>query len=349
MARIIYGVSGQGFGHAARSQEVIAHLMSQGHEVLVFTYNQGVSMLQGVCPLYEIPGLGLSYRNNKLLYWKTLTSNIKQLMKNPRKWPKILTTFRDFDPDIVITDFEPLSALLAKIERKPLISLDNQHQLTNTRIGVPARYQKDFIADKLVIKSLIWRAQKYLVTSFFETPITKKNTQIFPPIVRKQVLSLVPTTGDYILVYAGAHFDNVLRVLRKTQMRYVVFSATKHADEPNITFKKHGDPEWLSLLAGCRAVIGTAGLSLISESLYLGKPYFALPIRRQIEQIINALYLQRLGYGTYSERISVAAVNDFITHIPQYQKHLVGYPRQQDNPLFAVLDRTISELLPSPR
>jgi uncharacterized protein (TIGR00661 family) len=345
MARILYGVSGQGFGHAARSQEVIAHLLSQRHEVFVFTYSQGVSMLQGAYPLYEIPGLGLSYRNNKLLYWKTLTSNIKQLMKNPRKWPKILATFRDFDPDIVITDFEPLSALLAKIEGKPLISIDNQHQLTNTRISVPTRYQKDFIGDKLVIKSLIRRAHAYLVTSFFETPIIKKNTQIFPPIIRKEVLSLRPTSGEYILVYAGAHFDNVLRVLRRTQMRYIVFSATKHTDEPNITFKKHGDPEWLPLLAGCQAVIGTAGLSLISESLYLGKPYFALPIRRQIEQIVNALYLERLGYGAYSERVSAAAINDFIANISQYQAHLATYPRQYDNPLFAALDGGINELL----
>ena len=77
MAKIIYGVSGQGFGHATRSKEVLTHLVEQGHEVLVFTYGQALFFLKDEFKVFEIPGLELSYRNNELTYLGTIIKNTK--------------------------------------------------------------------------------------------------------------------------------------------------------------------------------------------------------------------------------------------------------------------------------
>ena len=297
MAKIIYGVAGQGFGHSTRSREVLQYLISKGHQVLVFTYGQALFFLDEEFDVFEIPGLGLTYKNNKLIYWQTIYQNMYQVARQSRHWPKILKKFRDFDPDITITDFEPLTAILAKLQRVPLISLDNQHQLTNTKISIPGQYKKDLLADKLVIKSMVWGAKYYLVTTFFETPLRRQDTFLFPPIVRQEVKNLIPQDEGYILVYQNSDFNSLVKVLQLINQKFVVFGANKKGVLGNIEFKDYSSHEWLRYLVNCRAIIGTAGLSLISEALYLKKPYLAVPIKKQTEQMINAKYLKAMGYG----------------------------------------------------
>jgi len=49
--------------------------------------------------------------------------------------------------------------------------------------------------------------------------------------------------------------------------------------EGNILFKKPGMAAFLRALAGAKAVIANARFSLVSEALYLGKPYLAMPVK----------------------------------------------------------------------
>lgn len=342
MAKIIYGVSGQGFGHSTRSREVLRYLVSKGHQVLVFTYGQALFFLDEEFDVFEVPGLGLIYKNNKLIYWQTIYQNIYQVAKQSRYWNKILKKFRSFDPDIVITDFEPLTALLAKLQRVPLISLDNQHQLTNTKIKVDKRHRKDLLADKLVIKSLVWGAKYYLVTTFFETPSRRKDTFLFSPIVRKEIRQLIPQDQDYILVYQNSDFEGLIKILNSIDKKFVIFGANKKGALGNIEFKDYSSHEWLKYLANCQAIIATAGLSLISEALYLKKPYLAIPIKKQTEQLVNARYLQELGYGREMMKNNAKEIKDFIRNIPEFKKNLAKYKEKNELAIFRKLDQLIS-------
>ena len=108
MAKIIYGVSGQGFGHAARSKEILGFLAKQGHQILVFTYDQGLFLLNGPeadWEVFEIPGLNLSYKDNRLRYWRTVYKNTEKVFLKVDNWAEILKKFKDFKPDLAITDF----------------------------------------------------------------------------------------------------------------------------------------------------------------------------------------------------------------------------------------------------
>ena len=108
MAKILYGLSGQGFGHSTRSKETIRHLIDAGHEIKIFTYGQALFMLKKDFDdiIYEIPGLTLSYKNNRLVYSKTILDNTKKIIKQARHWNKISKEFSAFNPDIIITDFQ---------------------------------------------------------------------------------------------------------------------------------------------------------------------------------------------------------------------------------------------------
>ena len=63
--------------------------------------------------------------------------------------------------------------------------------------------------------------------------------------------------------------------------------------------------------ASKKAVIATAGFTLISEALYLHKPYLALPMQGQFEQELNAFQLESLGYGKNVTEVSAEAIGDF--------------------------------------
>ncbi|MFA5124605.1 MAG: MJ1255/VC2487 family glycosyltransferase [Patescibacteria group bacterium] len=340
--RIIYGLAGQGFGHSARSREILKHLAAAGHDIKVFTYGQGAFFLHHDFDVFEIPGLTLSYKNNKVRYFKTLLDNTKKVYGQTRQWNKIKKVFKDFAPELVITDFEPLTALLAKKFRLPLISIDNQHQLTNTEIQINKKHLKDLMADKAIIKLVIWSAKYYLVTSFFKTKIKKKNTYLFAPIIRQEVLDMQPAKDDYFLVYEGADMGRLTELFKRLPYKFVVFGPQRQGHEGNIVFKHFDTHEWLMYLNRCRAVIGTAGLSLLSEAIYLKKPYLALPIKHQVEQLINAQYLQRLGYGQFSYDLTSEEFEDFVAHLPQYEERLAFAEACGNKELFEKLDEIIA-------
>ncbi|MDP3963195.1 MAG: glycosyltransferase family protein, partial [bacterium] len=79
MANILYGVAGEGSGHAARAIEVIRHLIGRGHKVVVLSHDRGFSYLEGSCDVRTIFGLQLAYKEQKIQYRKTLLKNITKI------------------------------------------------------------------------------------------------------------------------------------------------------------------------------------------------------------------------------------------------------------------------------
>ncbi|MFA6919013.1 MAG: glycosyltransferase family protein [Patescibacteria group bacterium] len=341
MARIIYGVAGQGFGHSTRSKEMIKHLVNQGHQVLVMTYGQALFFLEKDFEVLEIPGFVLSYKNNKLSYWETIFKNTKQLLKQTKNWKDISQKFKAFKPDMAITDFEPLTCLLAKQNKIPLLSIDNQHQLTNTKISCKG-HKKDLLAAQIIVKSMVWGAKKYFVTTFYKTPLLRKDTYIFPPIVRQEVLDLKTERQDYILIYQNSDFDHLINIYKKIPEKFIVFGLNKEGTDKNITYKNYSLNEWLNYLANCKAIIATAGLSLMCEALYLKKPLLAIPIDQQVEQVINAQYLQAKGYGRYTLNFCLEDYHEFKKNLPLYEKNLETYEHKDNSLILQKLDEVVN-------
>lgn len=341
MAKIIYGVSGQGFGHSTRSKEIIRFLTEQGHQVLVLTYGQALAFLDKDFDVLEVPGLFLSYRNNRVSYFRTAAKNTIQLIKRSAKWLPILQRVREFGADLAITDFESTTCLLALTEKLPLISIDNQHQITRTKISCKA-CQRDMPGTKFIVRSMVWGAQKYFITTFYETPVTKSNTFVFPPIIRREVLALEPTLGDYILVYQNSSFDKNIDIYRQSGEKFVIVGAGREGREGNLEFRGYSpDADFMQLLAGAKAVIATAGLSLMTESLYLRKPYLALPVDKQVEQVLNAHYLKSLGYGDFTHDLTAEQLRSFLDKLENYRAKLADYPYRDNSAIFQKLEETI--------
>ena len=297
MANILYGVNGEGSGHSTRAKEVISHLQKQGHKIHVVSFDRGLRNLRESFPVKEIFGLRLTYVNNRVRYKRTLASNLVKAPRAARSIRELSHLVEEENIDLVITDFEPLTCHVGHRKRLPVIAIDNQHAITNTSVSLPRGFKRDVAATKLVTRMMTPHADAYLVLSFFSAPVRKRNTFLFPPIVRQEVLSTRPKAGDHVLVYVTSPAKELAALLKQIRCKFVAYGFGTEGQDGTVLFKKPSMDGFLRDLSTAKAVIANAGFSLVSEALYLGKPYLAMPVQNQFEQTFNAYYLDKLGYG----------------------------------------------------
>jgi uncharacterized protein (TIGR00661 family) len=341
MANILYGVNGEGSGHSTRAKEVISHLQQQGHKLHVVSFDRGLRNLSESFPVKEIFGLSLTYVNNRVRYKRTLASN---LIKAPRAARSLKTLSHLVDEEnieLVITDFEPLTCHVGHRKRLPVIAIDNQHAITNTVVSLPRGFARDVAAVRLVTRMMTPHADAYFVLSFFSAPVKRRNTFLFPPIVRQEVLSAKAQTGDYVLVYVTSPAKELAALLKQVRCKFVAYGFGTEGQDGNILFKKPSMDGFLSDLAGAKAVIANAGFSLVSEALYLGKPYLAIPVKNQFEQTFNAYYVGKLGYGAWWQDLGKEQIESFLFNLPLYAENLQSYSRAGNGAILAKLDELI--------
>src|SRR5579864_930758 len=343
MANILYGVNGEGSGHSSRAREVITHLEAQGHRVYVASFDRGYSNLKNDFDVVEIDGLRLAYVHNRVRYGKTVVRNLLRMPQVTRRVRALGRMATDWNLDLVISDFEPITCHFGHKLGIPVITIDNQHILTDTEISYPREYRKEAAAAKLVTRLMTPRARARLVISFFRARIKKKkSTFLFSPILRQQVLKASPHDGEALLVYVTSGAAELADLLKTVPCHFICYGFNREGQDQNLEFRKPGLDSFLSDLSHCRAVIANAGFSLISEALYLGKPYLAWPVKRQFEQVFNAYYIGKTGYGAYWDDLSKERVESFLFNLESYREKLADYPRADNSALFAKLDGLIA-------
>jgi uncharacterized protein (TIGR00661 family) len=343
MANILYGVNGEGSGHSTRAQEVISHLIAQGHTVHVASFDRGLRNLQEHFAVTEIYGLRLAYVNNQVRYGRTLTKNLLSVRQRAKSIALLSELVEARKIQLVITDFEPLTCHVGRHQRLPVISIDNQHCLTNTDVSYPGKYRRDAAVTKLVTRIMTPRADAYLVTSFFAARVKRPRTFLFPPILRERVLQAASTTGEPVLVYVTSPAPALAKLLGSVRCPFVAYGFGREGQSGNVLYRKPGMDKFLEDLIGAKAVIANAGFSLMTEALHLGKPYLAIPIEHQFEQIFNAYWLDKMGYGTYWEELNKERVESFLYNLPGYSERLKAYPRQGNAALLDKLCSLIAE------
>jgi uncharacterized protein (TIGR00661 family) len=345
MANILYGVNGEGSGHSTRAKEVISHLQQRGHKLHIVSFDRGLRNLSESFAVTEIFGLSLSYVNNRVRYKRTVAGN---LIKAPRAARSLKALSRLVDEnkiDLVITDFEPLSCHVGRRHRLPVIAIDNQHTITNASVTLPRGFKRDVAATRLVTRMMTPHADAYLALSFFPAPVRKRNTFLFPPILRQEVLSATAQSGDYVLIYVTSPAKELAALLKQVRCKFIAYGFGIESQEGNVRFKQPSMDGFLRDLAGAKAVIANAGFSLVSEALHLGKPYLAIPVKKQFEQTFNAYYVDKLGYGAWWEDVGKEQIESFLFNLPFYSGNLSSYPRAGNGAILAKVDELIGTLI----
>lgn len=343
---ILYGVASEGMGHAIRSKPVIEHL-SKNNKVLVLSDRGAFDLLKKYFQAKKIENLYIKYSNEKVSYFRTFLYNFirfpKIIFKNKST---LLKEVKEFSPDIVISDFDPITAYYASINKIPLIYINNQHIATNTEVTKEGSFLSRNLTN-LVINLFSPQANRYFITTFFYPKIKDNKTTLVPPIVREEVIKAKSKEGKHILIYLrksyNYDFEKIKQDLKGVNERFIVYGLDIEKKEGNITFKKFSDKGIIKDLEECKGIISGAGFTIISEALYLKKPILALPVKKQQEQLLNSVYLKRLGYGDYSFSLNKEVIVNFIKNLQDYQKKVKKYQSEDNKKLFSLLDKEINK------
>ncbi len=351
--RILYGVVGDGMGHAIRSAVVIDHLLAQGHEVHIVASGRATPYLeQRFGETTEIWGLGLVMKDNEISKRLTAAHNISGALTGlPGNVVQFFDVEAEFDPELVISDFESWSWFFGKLFRVPVVCIDNIQIINRCHHdeSIIAGDWDDFRLTKSIVKARTPQAARYLITTFFYPEVKKKRTELMPPILRPSILAAEPTEGDHLLVYQTSEtFSDLPALLERLDLPVYVYGLrrdiTEEVREGNITYKPFSDEGFVADLASARGVVASAGFTLLSEAVHLGKPYLATPVRGQFEQVLNARYLHELGYGTYDERLDLDTLREFQANLDRYEENLRSYERHGNDVLFGRVDELIDQV-----
>jgi uncharacterized protein (TIGR00661 family) len=352
LVKILYGVVGEGMGHATRSAVVLSHLIDTGHEVRVVVSGKAHDFLKDrfsekkSITVEEIDGLTLRYFGNRLdragsLFWN-LRSAPKAIRKNIKVYRKVAE--EGFRPELVISDFESFAALYALRHGIPVVSIDNM-QIIN-RCKHPKAIKKgkgfDFRLVRLAVKAKVPNAYHYLISTFFYPPVRRKFTTLVPPILRDEVRSAKREPRDHIVVYQRAVGEKALvKMLKTLPFPFRVYGAESDGEDENVTLRRFSGEGFLEDLRTARAVVAGGGFSLMSEAVSLRVPMLSIPIEHQYEQELNARYLQHLNYGRWSCKLTAGVIEGFMRETDACVEALQGYEPQDNSRLFACLDELV--------
>lgn len=282
--RILYAIQGTGNGHLSRAMDVIPCLLKHGEVDILVSGIQGDLVLPYQLS-YKMRGLSFIFgKSGGVDIWKTcVKSNIKKLIKEINSLPVE-------DYDLVINDFEPVSAWACYVKDVPCIGLS--HQSAVLAEEAPKTDYKDIVG-KLILKNYAPNTVQY----GFHFKSYAEN--IFTPVIRKQVRYQEINNQGHYTVYLPAYDDSRLIATLSTfkDVTWDVFS--KHNYRPfrtrNVSVKPIHNEKFIKSMANSEGILCGAGFETPAEALYMKKKLLVVPMKNQYEQQLNAAALSHMG------------------------------------------------------
>lgn len=282
--KILFGIQGTGNGHLSRARDVYPELAKYGDvDVLISGIQADVDVPFPV--KYRMYGMSFIFGKKGGVDIIDTAKKLKlfQLMKDIREFPVE-------DYDLVINDFEPVSAWACKRKNKPCISVSHQCAVLHKNAPVPASGDP---MGKLVL-------QRYApTTAAYGFHFKAFGENIFTPVIRKEIRELTPVNEGHYTVYLPAYDDATIvkHLSQFKNAKWEVFS--KHNKTPfvsdNVSVTKIDNRAFIESMARSAGVLCGAGFEGPAEAMYLGKKVLVIPMLTQYEQQCNAAGAAAMG------------------------------------------------------
>lgn len=282
--KILFAIQGTGNGHLSRARDVYPELAKYGEvDVLISGIQADVDVPFPV--KYKLYGMSFIFgKNGGVDIWKTLKkSNLPRLIRDIKQLPVE-------EYDLVVNDFDAVSAWACKLKNKPCIGLSHQSAVLSPNAPVPAF--KDWKGE-LVLKHYA------PVTDYYGFHFRPYSSKIYTPVIRKEIRELNPTNAGHYTVYLPAYDDKALveHLSVFENVKWEVFS--KHNKEAfnfkNVYVQPIENKAFIKSMAASAGVLCGAGFEGPAEAMYLGKKVLVIPMQQQYEQYCNAAALETLG------------------------------------------------------
>lgn len=282
--KILYGIQTTGHGHISRAKELLPELRK--YATVDIMMSGGKSNLKLNKPVkYSKQGISFSYDSRGGI---SFMETLREL--RPLRFINDIHSVPLSDYDLVVNDFEPVSAWSAKLERIPSIALSHQAAFRSPKTPRPA--QKSLFAEKIL--------QHFAPADFsIGFHFKRYDDMVEPPIIRSGIRNINIQKGKHITVYLPAyHYRELHRIFKRfSHVDWHIFSPScSHIiQKGNVRIHPVSNKEFLESFASCCGVITSAGFETCAEAMYLGKKLLAIPIKGQYEQACNAAALSGMG------------------------------------------------------
>ncbi len=298
--KIFYGVQGTGNGHITRARVMAKELYSAGIDVTFQFTGRPVDKYfdMDIFNDYQLrTGLTFNTKNGQVNYIKTA------LEAKPVTFIKDVKSLDLSGYDLVISDFEPVTAWAAKNQKKPVLGIGHQYAFNHNipRAGsdpIANQVMKYFApADKGV--GLHWHHfDQPILPPIIDTPETPKS------IINNKIVVYLPFEDQKEVIQLLAPFKNFEFHIYSPEVTPSSFDHIKCNPLSRAKFQKD--------VYDSAGIISNAGFELASEALQLGKKILAKPLHAQMEQISNAAALKQLGYGKTMNDMDSSVIEEWL-------------------------------------
>jgi uncharacterized protein (TIGR00661 family) len=282
--KILYAIQGTGNGHIARAEDIVPILRQHADlDLLVSGAQADIKLIYPV--KYKSKGLSFYFgKSGGVDLIKTFKRNSsKEVYKEIKNFP--VDKY-----DLVINDFEPITAWACLRKDVPCVSLSHQSALLSDQTPRPKSFDP---VGEWILKNYA-PAKKHVGFHF-----ARFDKNIFTPVIRTRIRETKVQDKGHYTVYLPAYDDKKLVPLltKKTKVRWHVFS--KHVKKTyhvgKLSVYPVNNEEFTQSMASASGVLCGAGFETPAEALFLGKKLLVVPMKGQYEQHYNAAALKQMG------------------------------------------------------
>jgi uncharacterized protein (TIGR00661 family) len=282
--KVLYAIQGTGNGHLNRAREIIPVLQKHVHELDLLISGAQHDIDYDYPIKYRYKGLTfLASKTGRVSYFSSLLKmNFRRFMKEVRHCPAEKY-------DLIITDFEPVSAWAAKLKGIPCIEMSHQAGVLMSK----PRWKS--ISDLFILTLMKKMCPSYKQIGFH---FTSNSNSMHTPVIRQAIRELqTEQLGHYTVYLPGYSNAYLANELSKYNVKWHVFTKDlkSNFNAENIEFKQIDQDTFLESIRTCEGVMCGAGFELPAEALYLRKKLMVIPLKGQFEQECNAIEAEKIG------------------------------------------------------
>ena len=325
--KILYAVQATGNGHISRATQLMPYLDQFG-QVDVFLSGDNCNLQSSLPIQYRSKGLSLFYGNkgglDYMKMWRELS--LKRIWKEAKELP--VEKY-----DLVINDFESITALACKIKGKKSIQFGHQASFQSNLTPRPKHKE---VLGELILKNYA------PASAYFGLHFDAYDDNIFNPIIKSEIVNCNPTDKGHISVYLSHYSIETIQeyFYQLKDTRFEVFSrqVKESYTEKNITFFPLSNDGFTQSVIHSHGVITGAGFETPAEALYLGKKLMCIPIKGQYEQNCNAAALELMGV-----QVVPAIGSGFAQLIEQWLTNAATAPLHLQYNTFQIVQKVIEQ------
>ena len=281
--KVLYAIQGTGNGHLSRAEDIVPHLRKRCQVDILVSGTQS-QLTPSFSIDYQLRGMSfMSSKKGKVDIIKTAVNT------NVFKFFKEISQFPAKKYDLIISDFEPISAWSAKYHGVKSVELS--HQAAVSHPNSPKPIEKHRVGN-FILGNYCPSPHKY--GFHFESYAPS----IFTPVIRENIRELESENRGHYTVYLPAYHDDfIVQTLMHFKTEWHVFSkyATCRYRVNNVWVNPIDANNFTESLRTSEGVLCGAGFELPAEALFLNKKLMVIPMMGQYEQLCNGESLKKIG------------------------------------------------------